>query len=194
MLLLSLAANAGDLYDYMGDRYQVESTLLRAVSTAESHGYPWTVDLDGYPFFFSTEDEAISFAKLAQIRPWLVVVSYSARSRPDERYLYSTQVEALGLRHSLHGVRAFVVKHVDSNNIDLGLMQVNWRYHGSEVPSMSRLMDPTYNVAFGAYLLSHLIHKYGNVWTAVGYYHSSDTDERKRYAAEVKAIYEKLVH
>lgn len=192
-VLLSSLAHGSDLYDYMGDRYSVDSVLLRAVSSAESHEYPWTVDLNGTPFFFSSKEEALTFAEMAQIRPWLVVVSYKSSSKQEERYLFPTKDDAEALRAKLDGVSSFNVKCVDSTNIDLGLMQVNWRYHGTAVPSMSRLLDPDYNVAYGAYLLSQLIHKYGNVWTAVGYYHSSDKHEQRRYVAEVKAIYEKLV-
>lgn len=185
-------APAVDLYDCMGHRYSVESALLRAISTAESHGYPWTVDLNGNPFFFSSRDKAIEFVNLAKVRTWLVVVSYS--DRPDERYLYDSEASANALRASLKGISNFTVKHVDSSNVDIGLMQVNWSYHSTEVPSLERLMDTDYNVAFAAKLLSDLIKKHKNVWTAVGYYHSSDPDEQKRYETIVKAIYEKMLH
>jgi hypothetical protein len=185
-------AKAPDLYEYMGDRYKVESALLRAISIVESHGYPWTVDLNGYPFFFPTKAKANEFINLSKVRSWLVVVTY--KTKPAERYLYDSEASANALRPTLTDVNSFTVKHVDSSNIDLGLMQINWGYHGTEAPSMQRLMDTDYNVAFGAHLLSKLIKQYKNVWTAVGYYHSSDPDERKRYEAEVKSVYEKMLN
>lgn len=193
-LCVSTGVHAEDLYDYMANRYDVDATLLRAIARAESQGYPWTVDLDGSPFFFSDKARAIAFADELKTRPWLVVVEFQrSADKPEERYLFADQKDARAFETRLKGISHYSIRFVDIENIDLGVMQINWKYHGDQVPSLSRLMDPDYNIAYGAFYLSKLIHKYGNVWEAVGYYHSSTPSEQKRYIAEVKSIYTRMI-
>jgi hypothetical protein len=186
----SMADGAGDVYKAMGIRYGVDPNLLRALAIKESDGYPWTVDLNGEPFFLPDKESAVKLIISAQTRPWLAVVTYDD-SRPTQRYLFSSKAEADEMQRELTGFASFKVRKINPLNFDVGLMGVNWTYNGSNVPSLQRLMDMDYNVAYGAYLFALLIRQHG-VEDAIGYYHSSTPALQKDYKESVLRIYRRL--
>lgn len=75
-------------------------------------------------------------------------------------------------------------------NMDVGLMQINWRYHGNKFASISDALNPSKNAAYAVeYLRSHD----GNTWwKKVGRYHSGTQKHAKKYINLVWNMYQKI--
>jgi len=77
-------------------------------------------------------------------------------------------------------------------NVDVGLMQVNFYWHGSKVSNPSQLLDPKTNIAVAASYLRDI--NQNTVSKTVGNYHSpSNNDRGKQYANHVQK-YEKIIN
>lgn len=73
--------------------------------------------------------------------------------------------------------------------IDLGCMQINYRYHGGEFRSVSAMLDPRANVDYAARFLARLRARH-ETWTmAVARYHAGPDNDpaQKRYVCRVIA-------
>lgn len=73
--------------------------------------------------------------------------------------------------------------------IDLGCMQINYRYHGAEFSSVGAMLDPHANVDYAARFLARL-HARHETWTmAVARYHAGPNNDpaQKRYICRVIA-------
>jgi soluble lytic murein transglycosylase-like protein len=71
-------------------------------------------------------------------------------------------------------------------NVDVGPMQINWRYHQDRLGSVRRALDPYWNLRVGAELLA-MHYAASREWpVAVGRYHApSDSRRAARYASQV---------
>lgn len=71
--------------------------------------------------------------------------------------------------------------------IDLGCMQVNWYYHGSNFASPEEMLDPQTNIIYAAKLLNELKASEGSWTAAVARYHASPRipQEQRRYVCNV---------
>lgn len=73
-------------------------------------------------------------------------------------------------------------------NIDVGMMQINWRVHGSHFTNVRQALDPTTNLTYAvSYLLEHR-QKY-DWWGSVGRYHSGTRFYANRYIRDVYSMY-----
>ena len=76
------------------------------------------------------------------------------------------------------------------DNVDIGLMQVNWSYWGNRFGlSKSELLDPQLNVLVGAKILEHCIRVSGNSWQGVALYHSPNEARQREYVQKVRQSY-----
>lgn len=75
---------------------------------------------------------------------------------------------------------------------DVGLMQVNWRWHGNLLSSPEIALDPWYNLRAGSSVLASEYEATGDWWRAVGRYHSRDPDRAARYRARVARWYGRI--
>ncbi|MEX0803792.1 MAG: lytic transglycosylase domain-containing protein [Candidatus Binatia bacterium] len=90
----------------------------------------------------------------------------------------SSQYEALGLLRR------------SGDNVDIGLMQVNWSYWGNRFGlSKFELLDPQLNVVVGAKILEHCIRVSGSGWKGVGLYHSPESFRQRAYVEKVWRSY-----
>lgn len=80
------------------------------------------------------------------------------------------------------------------SNIDVGLMQVNYRWHFERAGSLTSLMDPVKNVDLGAQILSEAIASVpGDLTLGVGRYHAwQDRTEAFRYGERVLKLSSRL--
>jgi soluble lytic murein transglycosylase-like protein len=71
--------------------------------------------------------------------------------------------------------------------IDLGCMQINHYYHGSEFTSVEQMLDPHANVEYAAQFLSELRVREGSWTMAVARYHAGPNNNpaQKRYVCLV---------
>ena len=69
---------------------------------------------------------------------------------------------------------------------DIGLMQVNWRYHAPKLGEPTQAFDPWLNLRAGAIVLREAYQATGDWWQAVGRYHSRTPSRAKAYRARVR--------
>jgi len=71
--------------------------------------------------------------------------------------------------------------------IDLGCMQINFKYHGHAFASLSAMLDPVQNVDYAARFLKRLRQRHGSWSVAIARYHAGDKNHRaqKRYVCHV---------
>jgi hypothetical protein len=77
-------------------------------------------------------------------------------------------------------------------NVDIGLMQVNFHWHGHRVSSPYALLDPKTNITVAAGYLKSL-NKHNVSQTVADYHAPSNPARGKTYAQHVKH-YEKIIH
>lgn len=73
--------------------------------------------------------------------------------------------------------------------IDIGCMQINYRYHGRHFASVSDMLDPTLNVDYAARFLRQLKTKHESWSMTVARYHAGPDNDpaQKRYVCRVIA-------
>lgn len=84
--------------------------------------------------------------------------------------------------------------HSDKS-VDVGLLQVNIRWHGHRVDRLEALLDPETNLVVGATILKEaLASTPGDLTTGIGRYHSAKPERAKAYARTVLSLYRHLLH
>lgn len=73
--------------------------------------------------------------------------------------------------------------------IDIGPMQVDWRYHGAMFPSLASVTHPFMNIAAAGRILAHLEAQTGNWWGAVARYHNDNPALGDPYMWHVYRVY-----
>jgi len=77
-----------------------------------------------------------------------------------------------------------------SDNVDIGLMQVNWGLWGKRFGlSKFELLDPQLNVVAGAKILEHCVRVSGSWWKGIGLYHSPENLRQRDYIEKVWRSY-----
>lgn len=122
--------------------------------------------------------------KLLSPHPWTL--------RADTAFYGKTKEEAAAqLNHLLKKTKS----------IDVGLMQVNVRWHGDKVAKPEDLLDPTTNMSVGANYLADMIRSTPHdLELAIGKYHVGPTitneniDRAKNYGQRVLAIYKNILN
>lgn len=84
-----------------------------------------------------------------------------------------------------------------SQSVDIGLMQINWRWHQDKLQNIATALNPLQNLNHGARMLHECYEQSGDWWEAVGHYHSpANTTKAKRnaerYRQRVKAHWTRL--
>jgi len=74
-------------------------------------------------------------------------------------------------------------------NIDLGVMQLNWRWHGDQFSSLEEMLNPEKNIAYSARHLKQLYNQHGNWQKAIRYYHSAKPEYNRKYSRKVTMIW-----
>lgn len=92
-------------------------------------------------------------------------------------------------RDSMYSYLKKLVQEGD-RNFDMGLVQTNWRWHNHRYASLWEATNPVTSATAGAAYLRELIDKNeGDVWKAVGKYHSPGNKSRaSNYRQAVKQI------
>lgn len=75
-------------------------------------------------------------------------------------------------------------------NVDVGCMQLNWRWHSAAFPSARDMIDPAQNTAYAARFLRELNDRLGSWEAAAGAYHSMDPARAQAYGQKVAAVLE----
>jgi hypothetical protein len=79
-------------------------------------------------------------------------------------------------------------------SIDIGLMQVNWRYHQDKLRSPWLALDPYHNLRVGAEILQDCYKKRQDWWSSIGCYHSpSNTQKAEQYIGRVLSRWQRIM-
>lgn len=78
-------------------------------------------------------------------------------------------------------------------NVDLGCMQINWRWHSDAFADASAMMDPATNIRYAARFLVSLHERHGSWDRAVAAYHSSDATLGAVYGQKVALAREAIL-
>lgn len=73
----------------------------------------------------------------------------------------------------------------DSGNIDIGCLQVNWRWHQHNFKDKSQALEPLTNIRIAARFLRSLQQKYGSWIKAIKAYHSLNPQRADSYLKKV---------
>lgn len=191
LLILSAPSFAQDVFDRMGARYSVDPAALRAIADIESQSHPWTLNVNGEGFYLRSKREAMQLLAALRTRPWILKLTDAGGEK--RRYAYASQMEAERALAAHQGARNSKIRKLNVESTDIGLMQINWYWHGKNVPSLERLFDVTYNVAYSAFYLQKLLARHGDLETAIGFYHSSDPERQKMYVARWRKAYKRVL-
>lgn len=217
-LLMSLAsvvsaqdANYDALIDATAARHGADRIVFRALVQKESRKRPWVFNVDGEGFFFNSKDQAVNALWALTTAPWLVKIIPEKGAKPIRRffanestahafassYLRSRQRQGFanllqrtdGTKEVLDG--QFRIRKIWLLNTDLGITQINYRFHGRGKGSVQQWLEPSFNLDYAARHLSALKKRYGTDLQAVGYYHSKTKTHRDKYMAAFMPIYQK---
>jgi hypothetical protein len=88
-------------------------------------------------------------------------------------------------------MKNYVLKHLTKgdNNLDVGCMQVNLKWHKHNFKKVNDMISPEPNISYAASFLVQLKNKYGNWNEAIKNYHSSDPDKNKPYLDKVLSFW-----
>ncbi|KKB96451.1 Transglycosylase SLT domain protein [Candidatus Arcanobacter lacustris] len=106
--------------------------------------------------------------------PWAV-------NREGKAFYFDTQDQAT----------KFVKDSMSSGykSIDVGCMQVNLLYHGSNFKTLDEAFHPINNINYAAIFLKQLYQETGSWKKAIKYYHSRDQKFNQKYLAKVMNIW-----
>jgi soluble lytic murein transglycosylase-like protein len=75
-------------------------------------------------------------------------------------------------------------------SFDVGIAQVNYRWHKDEFKSLDEMIDPLSNLSYAAKYLKSFYTKHGGWWLAVGRYHSPyNKSNAAKYTKRVRNIW-----
>ncbi len=101
---------------------------------------------------------------------------------------WTLNVAGEGLRFgSRRAAHAALVRYLKSGEraIDIGVMQVHWRYHSGKLGNSWKALDPYRNLRVGAVILRACYGEFGDWTKASGCYHSRTPWRAERYALTV---------
>ena len=76
-------------------------------------------------------------------------------------------------------------------NIDIGCMQINFKYHNEQFKNLNTMLDPINNIDWAAKYLKKLYKRYKSWNIAISRYHSSNPERMKKYLEKVKRNWKK---
>ncbi len=83
-------------------------------------------------------------------------------------------------------------KFTKNRNIDVGCMQINYKFHGHNFKNLDHILNPEENVKYAAEFLNKLFKRHKSWNEAISHYHSSEPSRKKRYLKKVRNFWDKL--
>lgn len=205
----SLLAHPYDaMIDSAARSQDIDPIVMRTVVQQETGKQPWVFNCDGEGFFFDSKERAIISLWQISRNPWLVKIGVSK----DEtvRQFFPSEAQARAFLSTYRaaqqrvGIAAAVLlsdsgKSVEVGqarvrqlwvvNTDIGIAQVNYRFHGVSRARVQQWFDPAYNLSYAASLIAS--HKRGgrSDLEAAADYHSKTPSVRAVYLAKLLPIY-----
>lgn len=113
-------------------------------------------------------------------RPWPWTLNVAGRG-----HVYPSRAAAW------EALNAFIAR--GERSIDVGLMQVNWRFHREKLGDTWQALDPYHNLRVAAAILRDCFEQRRDWWAGVGCYHSpANTARAFRYRSRVIGHWQRL--
>lgn len=191
-------------YENVGKKLNIDPLLLHSFAIHESRENPWALNINGeschkdsHPFvvlgkltYCDSQSSAIKILKHVSKNPWLLKGKLNNKTY---RFWFKSERAARNFkwRHQNRLTRVRITKKKTSST-DIGLMQINWRYHYDKVGNIYNLLDPSYNLNYGAQYYAKLSKRYSSV-VAIGKYHNKNNLKRQvNYRNKILKIYRRL--
>lgn len=168
----------------------VLSALLGAAPTVFASsvvpaGYQRVAAIHGIPgdvfYAVALAESGKRIEHLRALRPW----PWTLNVQGDGRFYPSRRAAASALRETLATGRT---------SVDIGLMQVNWRYHRRALGAIDDALDPYRNLHVAAAILNACHKSRRDWWAAVGCYHAPNNPHRaERYRERVRTLWRDIV-
>ncbi len=145
-------------------------------------------------------DQAASSHELDPLLLYAVALMESGRTVRDGAMLpwpWALHINGRGAVFAPNRAAAGTVlqENAGTSNIDIGLLQINARWHGDRVGDPADLLDPRTNLAIGAELLREALKSApGDLALGIGRYHNQDEVRARAYGETVLGIYRFLLH
>ncbi len=130
-----------------------ETIPPRYINVAHEFGIPPQI------LYAVAKTESGSRLTTGAVRPWPWTLNVEGRG---ERYRTRTDALRALKAHLAAGRRS----------VDIGLMQVNWRWHARRLRNPEIALDPIFNLRTGARILAERYRESRNWLVAIGRYHS----------------------
>lgn len=199
-------------YDGMIDSaarsHDLDPIVLRTVVQQETGKQPWAFNCDGEGFFFDSKERAIVSLWQISRNPWLVKIGISKDETlrqffPNEsqaraflnayRAAQSRVGQAAALLVSDSGKSVEVgqarVRQLWVVNTDIGIAQVNYRFHGVTRARVQQWFDPAYNLDYAASLIASHKKAGRSDLEAAADYHSKTPSVRAIYLNKLLPLY-----
>ena len=158
---------------------------------------PWpalAVDLDGTVW----ESAARTEGNLDPLLLYAIALTESGRADGEGKikpWPWALNVEGKAFFAGTREEAAELLETYRGRSVDVGLLQVNTRWHGHRVQDLVHLLDPETNLTVGARILKEALDASpGDLTAGIGRYHSGRQDRARRYARIVVRIYQFLLH
>ena len=151
------------------------------------------VDLTGTDW-----DRVASTAGLDPLMLYAVALTESGRASTEGRIApWPWTLNIDGRAHfaeTREAAATLLAKH-RGKSVDIGLLQVNTRWHGHRITDVAALLDPAVNLEIGAAILEEALGSApGDLSAGIGRYHSSRSEHARPYARTVLSFYRFLLH
>ena len=80
----------------------------------------------------------------------------------------------------------------NSRNVDVGCMQINYKFHGHKFKNLDHILNPEENVKYAAKFLQKLFKRHKSWNEAISHYHSSEPARKRKYLTKVRNFWDKL--
>lgn len=143
----------------------------------------------------SCETAALRASQSEDLPPYLLAAisrtetGHTRRGRGFGAWPWTLNIEGKGYyfdnkEDTLRALRAAI--NAGKTSVDVGCMQINYRWHGEGFASLEDMLDPDINARYAAHFLTALKDRHGSWDNAVRRYHSSKADLGNAYLQRVE--------
>ena len=113
-------------------------------------------------------------------RPWPWSANFNG-----EGHFFSSR------RAALQAIETYLAD--GQRSVDIGLMQVSWRYHAATLGTVWKALDPYFNLTIAAAILVDCQQRLDDWWASVGCYHAPrDPARAAKYRSRVRRHWQSL--
>jgi soluble lytic murein transglycosylase-like protein len=113
----------------------------------------------------------------------LAVVTVESKLQPFALNIAGRSLFFKNKDTALQAIKQALSKNI--TNIDIGIAQVNYKWHQHNFTSLEDMISPEVNIKYAAELLAKLKQDYGDWHTAVRHYHSSNPQHHRKYSRKI---------